>query len=545
DLDAVGLVGFYLIEPPEAGILYFSDFSLLNDNSLIVAQGTFDPEKISRYLKRPEDNTDKVSPVVSHGPRKELTLKIHPRQVIRPIHPLIYGTNLSAKMEFEKDVVEFARRSGITQFRFPGGGSEGYRFKTGDFDFTDLYDDAPLSEIENVIKFVQLAGAELIWQVNIESATPQEAAELVRYLNVEKHQPVKYFELGNEVYGDWDKAFMSGEQYAAVIREFSSAMKAVDPQIKIGANYGGPSYVLFDQAVMKNAAEHIDFVSFHWYPNHISPEHPFDGRAHPKAEEIMANAHNVETLMRQFDEMVRQFAPQREGQIEMMFLEWDGSWDAKPSDIRAEYQGMMWSLANGIFYADTLGQMASHGVSAASQFNFQEVMFGLIRGWDKQAGWGGSRWDGVTVRPKALSFALMANEFKGQIIQSELTGSPSYQKENDWRPDAYIGTVPYVNAYVSRRDDEKTIVIVLTNKHVSESYAVNIQLSDVVPEDQGQVWILTGPTLESQNDGSPGVVTTEKYVLEDVAREFYYKLPSKSVNVIKIKIQEEGSNPKG
>ncbi len=464
-----------------------------------------------------------------------LALSINPTKHIHKISPLIYGSNFHPKTEMEMDVAKFARDTGVTNFRFPGGGSEGYHWKLGEFDFSDRYDTAPLAKMENVIKFCHIAGTQLVIQVNVESGTPQEAAEWVAYMNKEGKMRVDYWELGNEVYGDWDKAYMSGDAYAQLVKEYSLAMKAVDPTIKIGADWGGPNYQNFDKTVIQKAADYIDFVSFHWYPNHVNSDHKYEGRTHPLAEEIMANASNVEEIFNRVEKMVSQYAPQRKGKIEVGILEYDGSWDAASSDINFEYKGVMWSLANAIFYADTLGHFARIGIALADQFTFQEVMFGLIRGWDKQAGWGGSRWDAETIRPKALAIKLFTGHFGDVLIESKLEGSPVYIKKKDWRADSYTGEVPYVEAYVSSFSGQNKIAIIITNKHAVQNFKIQIRLKDVVPESEAKLWVLTGESLEAQNDGSPGRVKISEYKVSDVAPSFTYTVPAHSVSAFEIK----------
>ncbi|MCK5013111.1 MAG: hypothetical protein KAS66_04780 [Candidatus Omnitrophica bacterium] len=468
-----------------------------------------------------------------------LSLAVHPKRKIREINPMIYGANLDTKTEFEMDVAKFAEDTGITSFRFPGGGSSGYRWKLGTFDFSDRFDNAPLSEIKNVIKFSKIVGVNIIIMVNIESGTPQEAADWVRFMNQSSEgMRVDYWELGNEVYGDWDTAYMPGQEYAKIIKAYSQAMKQADPTIKIGANWGGPRYSVFDEAIMKEAADYFDFLSFHWYPNHVDQYHKYKGRFHPLPKEIMANSMAVGEIVDRVTRMIDEYAPHRKGKIKIAFLEWDGSWDAVPSDLEFEYKGMMWSLANGIFYADTLGHYARHGILMAHQFCFQEVMFGLIRGWDKEAGWGGSRWDGKTIRPKALALKLFARHFGDILIESKMKGSPNYDKKRDWRADSYTGEVPYVEAYASTFSQERKIAIVLTNKHASQNFKVNISLEGVNPQDTGYVWILNGPDLEAQNDGSPGTVDIKKYDLSGVKKKFTYDIPAHSVNLLEIRFTE-------
>jgi len=464
-----------------------------------------------------------------------LYLNIETDKSIRTINPMIYGSNLSSKVEFQMDVAKFGKEIGITNFRFPGGNSFGYRWKSGTYDFNERFSNATISKLEKLIKFCEITGTELVIQVNIETGSPQEAAEWVQYMNNGQGKRVDYWELGNEAYGKWDRAYMTGEDYVKVIKEYSKLMKKVDPTIKIGANWGGPRFEKFDEAIARSAFDHIDFVSFHWYPSHINKDHRYKGRNHPLAKELMANSLAVGSMVKRFENMVDKHAPHRKGKIEFTIMEWDGSWDGVPSDLTFEYQGMMWSLANAIFYADTLGQFARHGITVSHQFAFQETMFGLIRGWDIGIGWGGSRWDRETIRPKALALKLFANHFGDIFIESQLTGSPSYIKEADWRADSYVGEVPYVSGYVSKSSENDTIVIVLTNKHADRDFEINISINgDIILDSQGETWILNGPNLKSQNDGSPAKVKIKKFNLSGIKKKFHYTVPPHSVNLLKI-----------
>ena len=195
----------------------------------------------------------------------------------------------------------------------------------------------------------------------------------------------------------------------------------------------------------------------------------------------------------------------------------------------------MWSLANAIFYANSLGEFAKHGVTVANQFTYQEIMFGLIRGWDIDAGWGGSHWDRETVRPKGLAFKLLANHFQGNLVESVLRGSPTYVKEADWRPDSYAGEVPYVQSFVSKQLDNNSLTIVLTNQHASDEYTVHILIEGKEEiKGNGETWILNGSNLKSQNDGSPRKVDIKKYTITGISNKFSYTVPAHSINVLRV-----------
>jgi hypothetical protein len=110
---------------------------------------------------------------------------------------------------------------------------------------------APNTSFDEYMTMVRSAGAQPIIIANYGSGTPQEAADWVRYANVTQGYGVKYWEIGNEVYGNghyganWETdnhADKSPRGYATNVLQYVSAMKAVDPTIKIGVVLTTPTY---------------------------------------------------------------------------------------------------------------------------------------------------------------------------------------------------------------------------------------------------------------------------------------------------------------
>jgi len=471
--------------------------------------------------------------------KKPIKIIIYPNKEKRKISHLLYGSNLEPKMESGQKIVDFIKDIGITCFRFPGGGSPGWRWRTGWADFNSKMKNMPLSRIAYLIDFCRLTNTKLIMQVNIESGTPQDAAALVEYMNKKANFRVDYWELGNEVYGKWDKAYTTPKEYIKLIKKYSQAMKSVDSTIKIGADWGETFYdkVKWDQTIIKGAADYIDFVSYHWYPNHISKRHKVNGKSHPAPKELMANAMEIPDIIRRFNRIIAEYAPQRRGKIEFTFLEWDGAWDAPSSDPKPPYaKGVaQWSLANAVFYADSLGQFAANGVTVSAQYSFQECMFGLIRGWDPAEGWGGKAWDEKTIRPKAFAIKIFSKHFGGILIENKVEGSPVYYKSQDWWPSSYTGKVPYITCYASKFKGENKLGIILINKHPDKNFNLDISIKGKV-SGNADIWILTGPSLMSQNDGSPGAVKIEKLPSIRVTNKFKYTLPAHSVVAMEIEL---------
>jgi hypothetical protein len=86
------------------------------------------------------------------------------------------------------------------------------------------------------------------------------ALEWVRYANITKGYGVKNWQLGNEVEHD---ANMTMDEYTNLFIDFATAMKAIDPTIKVGT--GILSNTTWNQKVLTKAGTLCDFVSTHNY----------------------------------------------------------------------------------------------------------------------------------------------------------------------------------------------------------------------------------------------------------------------------------------
>lgn len=90
----------------------------------------------------------------------------------------------------------------------------------------------------------------------------QHAVEWVRYANIKKNYDVKLWMIGNESWHPENKN-STPEIYARDVVDFSKAMKAVDPTIKIIPN---GNREVFNKAVLTTAAGHIDYLGISNYP---------------------------------------------------------------------------------------------------------------------------------------------------------------------------------------------------------------------------------------------------------------------------------------
>ncbi len=131
---------------------------------------------------------------------------------------------------------------------------------------------------DEFIQFCRDLQVEPLISVNDGSGTPEEAAAWIEYCNGGIDTPmgarraanghpepynVCYWEIGNEVWGQWQVGACSAEQFAQRCVAFAQAMKAADPSIVLLAC--GHYDQEWNKAVLDIAGEHFDYLTLHLY----------------------------------------------------------------------------------------------------------------------------------------------------------------------------------------------------------------------------------------------------------------------------------------
>ncbi|MCX7920039.1 MAG: hypothetical protein N3A72_10630 [bacterium] len=188
---------------------------------------------------------------------------------------------------FDPEVVTLWKQAGVTLLRFPGGNYvSGYHWKDDigprDKRITSknvAWNDVDQHQVgtDEHISFCRLIGAEPMICVNAGNGTAEEAADWVEYCNgspttrwgkvrAENGHPepynVKFWEIGNELWGDWQIGHCTASEYARRYRAFYTAMKSRDPSIELiacGHISGDWNEVLF-----QNCADILRSVSVHF-----------------------------------------------------------------------------------------------------------------------------------------------------------------------------------------------------------------------------------------------------------------------------------------
>jgi alpha-N-arabinofuranosidase len=219
----------------------------------------------------------------------------------RAIYEGIYDPNskFADANGFRKDVLEEIQKLQIPIIRYPGGNFvSGYHWLDG----VGPKQDRPkvLDKAWNTLETNQFGTNEfLLWcktvgtqpllGLNLGTGTPESAAALVEYCNVDKGtkwsdlrrkhgiadpHKVTHWCLGNEMDGPWQIGHMSAVEYGEKAADAARQMRYVDPSLKlIACGSSGPTmptYLEWDREVLEQCYDYVDAISLHRYFDNTS-----------------------------------------------------------------------------------------------------------------------------------------------------------------------------------------------------------------------------------------------------------------------------------
>jgi alpha-N-arabinofuranosidase len=188
---------------------------------------------------------------------------------------------------FRSDVLTLLRELNSPVYRWPGGNFvSGYNWRDGigDRDKRPPRKNPAWQGVEandvgihEFMRLCELIKTEPYIAVNAGLGNSDEAMAEVQYTNGAEASPmgklrsvnghnnpwkVKFWSIGNEMYGNWQLGHMSTEQFVAKNNEFADKMRSADPSIKL-ISVGDLGD--WDKMVLANCSDRMDYISEHFY----------------------------------------------------------------------------------------------------------------------------------------------------------------------------------------------------------------------------------------------------------------------------------------
>jgi hypothetical protein len=336
--------------------------------------------------------------------------------VVGRVGPYVYGVNYGPYGAVPFDLYPVAEAAGFGFIRFPGGA------------WGDL-NDIQTFQIDTLVAFARLIGAEPSVHVRLLGGTPERAAALVRYANVERGYTIRHWYVGNEpsLYRDYDVDALNDQW-----RKIALAMREVDPDIVLigpephqwtGLPGGDPLDRYGREWVRSFLAVNgdlVDVVAVHRYPFPRSTGDPGT-----TVDDLRRNAPEWAGLVSR----LRELAVEVTGRDDLRFAvtEANSHWSATSGGEATND-----SAFNAIWWADVLGKLIIDGAHIVAYFDLHSS--------DARGSWG--LFSNQGVRPTFHVYELY------RAFGDDLLAASS--------------SAPHVSAYAARRADG-ALTLIVTN----------------------------------------------------------------------------------
>lgn len=370
---------------------------------------------------------------------------------------------------------------------------------------------------DEFVMFARAVGAEPSITVNVEGrgATASEAAAWVEYCNgpatskygamraANGHPApfaVKYWEVGNEIWGDWVRGHSDAATYARNYNRYAQAMRAVDPSIKLIAV--GDNNMNWNRTVLREAGRNVDYLAIHHYYGRRE--------MYGDPSNLMARPLYFERFYVQVQQLLNELGL---GQVKLAINEWG-------LDLPSERQ---YSMESALYGARLMNVFERSGeiveMSAVSD---------LVNGWPGGIIQAGRH--SVFVSPLFLVNQLYAGH-RGDQLLATTVNSPTFNTSRE-------GTnIPYLDVTASRTPDGKTVFIKAVNTNGTSALLTTITIQGVLPAARAEVKTVTATSINLSNDFSrPEAVSIQTKPLPS-GRTFVVTLPKNSVSVIVLRSQ--------
>ena len=469
----------------------------------------------------------------------------------RAIYEGVYdpGSKLSEANGFRKDVISEIREMGVPIVRYPGGNFvSGYNWLDG----VGPKESRPrvLDKAWNAINTNQFGtnefmawckavGTEPLMGLNLGTGTPEAAAALVEYCNLDqgtewsdlrrKHgfaQPykVKRWCLGNEMDGPWQIGHMTATEYGMKAQDAARQMRYVDPSLQlIACGSSGPfmpTYLEWDREVLEQCYDYVDGLSLHRYFTNAPADTGGDSSKF-LAMNLSMEQQIAETLA--VCDLVRGHKRSPK-QLWLSFDEWNVWYRARNGDYaNGHHQEAphlleeVYNLEDALLVGGLLNSLLRNAnrvklACLAQLINVIAPISTNATGLLQQTIYYPYNW--------ALQYA------RGSVLMA-LVESPTYEVVR-------MGQVPYVDVAATTNPQDGKVGIFVLNRDLSKPHVVEINWQDKAP---GQVLVsavLTGTDLKAFNTfESPRKVVPQDFGKPStVAGRTRFEVPARSYTVI-------------
>ena len=444
----------------------------------------------------------------------------------RAIYEGIYDPEsaLSDANGFRKDVADEIKKIAVPIVRYPGGNFvSGYHWLDGvgpKKDRPRVVEKAWNSIETNqfgtneFLAWCKLVGAKPLMGLNFGTSTPEMAAALVEYCNIEKGSKwsdlrrshgvaapynVEHWCLGNEMDGPWQIGHMTATEYGTKAADAGRQMRYVDPSLKLiacgSSNNSMPTYLEWDRQVLEQCFDYVDGLSLHRYFGN-TPEDTGDDSTRYMALNLSMDRQIAESLA------VCDYAQARRHSSKKLWLSFDewNVWYRKRSgaDVDGNKQVAphlleeVYNLEDALLVGGLVNTLIrnSDRVKIACLAQLINVIAPIM-----------TNASGLYRQTIYYPYAWALQYARGSALKT-FVESPAYTAASaDFRDRSskYMESVPYVDVAATVEKDSGKYSVFLFNRDLAKPRDVEIVWEDAAPKRATEAFTLTGNDLKASN----------------------------------------------
>jgi len=354
---------------------------------------------------------------------------------------------------------------------------------------------------------------------------------------------VKWWNVGNEMFGGWQLGYMRLDQYVIKHNMVVQAMRSVDPTIKVVAagatpieasqsraslmttgkhvtGFGGPED--FTGGLLEHSSDYLDAIAEHLYPSTVDKAFDAEKQDFVKVDETQVDqerklANGIHMPIEAWEEYARRYPSVRVDQIPISMDEWlsgrlgdDRDWMFSP-----------------IACAEAMNEMLRHSNRfVISAYTGAPELLAI------------SKTDSA-IRPVGLMFELYRRHF-GTIPVAVAGNSPPHEVKGTLgvdKPQTPAGSDTYpLDAAAALSGDRKTLTVAVVNPSESEQQISFAVQGAAIRGNAGKIWRISSDDLTAANmPGKPPIVEIAEIPLTATPNQL--TVPKFSISIYEFPIQ--------
>jgi alpha-L-arabinofuranosidase len=448
------------------------------------------------------------------------------------------GSALSDERGFRKDVLTALDDLRMPILRWPGGNFvSGYHWTDGigpreerprKTELAWFSEESNRFGTHEFIEYCRALDVEPYICVNMGTGTMDEAQAWVEYCNgtgdtywanlrrkngSEEPFGVKYWGLGNEMYGDWQIGALTAEEYVKKAREFAKVMRWTDPSIElVGCGLSGVTD--WDRVVVEGLAPFVDYHSVHIYTG--SDDHWSNVLAPHAADRALR-------VVRAMIERAR-YEQRVEHPIHVAYDEWNVWFRARTAETKLEER---YNLSDALAVATYLNVFARHceTVKIANLAQMVNVIAPVF-----------TNEEGLFLQTIYHPLRLCAEHMQEVVLDAHVDcDKHALEGESSSWPHRVVDMGPFdvLDVSATRDTSGRILTLVVVNRDPENDVQTTIQLTDAAFDGDAEVYEVTGDDPAAVNDFGEERVGVAERSVEAAGPSFEHAFPACSVTVLR------------